>query len=162
MTADSKEELDGERPSRLSRLLLPIVALAVGGLIGFAGRSWLNPSSPVVVDERPSTLHVYRWDPSGPLPQPGQGEAVIFKQETISKVVAELNHLPAFPKNGRSCDMGGSYLALSFDYNNGDSESVNVRPAPCGMVSKHGDEMAVADALGSNLYQDLTGLLVAP
>jgi hypothetical protein len=162
MTLDSTEELGAEPPSRLSRLVLLVVALAVGGLIGFAGRSWLNPPNPVVVDGRPSTLHIYRWDPDGLLPQPGQGAAVIFKQETISRVVAELNHLPAFPKNGRSCDMGGSYLGLSFSYNNGDSESVSVRPAPCGMVSKHGDEIVVADALGSNLYQDLTGLLATP
>ena len=162
MTADSREEPGGEPPSRLSRLLLPVVALAVGGLIGFAGRSWLNPPGTVVVDGRPSTLHIFRWDPGGPLPQPGQGEAVIFRQATISKVVAELNHLPAFPKSGRSCDVGGSYLALSFSYDNGDSEGVNVRPAPCGMVSKHGDEIVVADALGSNLYQDLAGLLASP
>jgi hypothetical protein len=162
MTADSREELGAEPPSRLGRLVLLVVALAVGALIGFEGRSWLAPPSPVVVDGRPSTLHIYRWDPGGPLRLPGQGAAVIFKQETISKVVAELNHLPAFPKTGRSCDPGGSYLGLRFSYDSGDSENVNVRPAPCGMVSIHGDETVVADALGSNLYQDLIGLLTSP
>lgn len=58
--------------------------------------------------------------------------------------------------------MNGSYLVLSFSYDNGDDETVLVRPAPCGMVSKHGDEIVIADALGSNLYQDLIGLLAAP
>ena len=73
---------------------------------------------------------------------------MIFRQETISKVVAELNHLPPFPKSGRTCDMNGSYLALTFSYDNGDAETVHVRPAPCGMVTGHGDEIVIADALG--------------
>ncbi len=162
MTAEFKEELGGEPPSRLGRLLLPVAALAIGAVIGFAARSWLASPSVVVIDGKPSTLHVFRFDPAGALPEPGRGEAVIFKQATISKVVAELNHLPAFPRSGRPCDRGGQYLALTFSYDNGDAQTVNVRPAPCGMVSKHGDERVVADALGSNLYQDLTGLLTSP
>ena len=162
MSADLPEDLDDRRTSGLTRLLLPALALAVGAVIGFAGRSWLALPSDVVVDGHPSTLHVFRFDPAGALPEPGRGEAVIFKQATISKVVAELNHLPAFPKSGRPCDKGGSYLALGFSYDNGDTEGVNVYPAPCGMVTKHGDETVVADALGSNLYQDLTGLLASP
>jgi hypothetical protein len=117
-------DLDDRPRSRLRRLLLPALALTVGAVIGFAGRSWLALPSDVVVDGHPSTLHVYRWDPVGPQPELGRGEAVIFKQATISMVVAELNRLPAFPKSGRSCDKSG-----------------------------------VSEALGSNLYQDLTGML---
>jgi hypothetical protein len=115
-----------------------------------------------VVDGHPSTLHVYRWDPGGTLPLPGRGEAVIFRQATISQLVAELNRLPAFPRSGRSCDRSGWYFALSFSYDSGDTETVNVRPAPCGMVTKHGDEIVAADAVGSNLYQDLAGMLTSP
>ena len=162
VSSEVSEDLDDRPTSGLRRLLLPALALAVGAVIGFAGRSWLALPSDVVVDGHPSTLHVYRWDSARALPEPGRGEAVIFKQPTISKVVAELNRLPAFPKSGRPCDKGGSYLALSFSYDNGDTETLNVRPAPCGMVTKHGDETVVADALGSNLYQDLTGLLTSP
>jgi hypothetical protein len=160
VSTDFGEEFDQSR-SRLRRLLIPAVALALGAVIGFAGRSWLTVPSDVVVDGHPSTLHVYRWDPGGTLPQPGRGEAVIFKQATISQVVAELNRLPAFPKSGRSCDKDGPYVALSFSYDNGDTESVSVYPAPCGMVTKHGAERVVADALGSTLYHDLEGLLTS-
>ena len=160
MSTDFGEEFDESR-SRLRRLLIPAVALALGAVIGFAGRSWLTVPSDVVVDGHPSTLHVYRWDPGGALPEPGRGEAVIFKQATIAQVVAELNGLPAFPKNGRSCDRSGPYVALSFSYDNGDTESVSVYPAPCGLVTKHGAERVVADALGSTLYQDLEGLLTS-
>ncbi len=160
MSTDFGEEFDESR-SRLRRLLIPAVALALGAVIGFAGRSWLTVPSDVVVDGHPSTLHVYRWDPGGTLPEPGRGEAVIFKQATIAQVVAELNGLPAFPKNGRSCDRSGPYVALSFSYDNGDTESVSVYPAPCGLVTKHGAERVVADALGSTLYQDLEGLLTS-
>jgi hypothetical protein len=161
MTADLSEELDDRPTSRLLRLVIPLLALAIGAAIGFAGRSQLAPSREVVVDGRPSTLHVYRFDPAGALPQPGRGEAVIFTPATISKVAADLNALPAFPKAGRSCDKGGPFVALTFSYDNGDSETVNVRPAPCGMVSKHGDEQVVGDALSSTLFQDLTPLLPA-
>ena len=83
-------------------------------------------------------------------------------QAAISKVAAELNGLPAFPKSGRSCEKGGLYLALTFSYDNRDSETVNVRQAPCGMVTKYGDEKVVADALGSTLYKDLAALLPSP
>ena len=162
MSSDFSEDSDTGPPLRLRRWLVPALALVIGAAIGVAARSWLAPPTFVVVDGKPSILHVYRWEPEGPLPQPGRGEVVIFKQETISKVAAELNHLPAFPKSGRSCHMNGSYLALSFSYDNGDDETVHVRPAPCGMVSKLGDEIVIADALGSNLYQDLIGLLAAP
>jgi hypothetical protein len=162
VSGDFTEDVDPGPPSRLRRLLLPALALTVGAVIGFAGRSGLAFPSEVVVDGHPSTLHVYRWDPGGALPQPGRGEAVIFRQATISQVAAELNRLPAFPKSGRSCDRSGSYFALSFSYDNGDTETVNVRPAPCGMVTKHGDEIVAADAVGSNLYQDLVGMLTSP
>jgi hypothetical protein len=142
-------------------MVLPLLALVIGAVIGFAGRSLLASPSNVVVDGHPSTLHIFRVDPGGTLPQPGQGEAVIFNQTTIARVVTELNSLPAFPKGGRPCDKGGVYLAISFSYDNGDTETVNVRPAPCGTVTKHGDETALADALGSTLSEDLAALLAS-
>jgi hypothetical protein len=161
MSGDVSEDLKGG-PSGARRLLVPAVALAVGVVIGLAGRSWLAHPSDVVVDGHPSTLHVYRVDPAGALPQPGRGEVVIFKPTTIARVVSELNNLPAFPRSGRPCDKSGMYFAVSFSYDNGDSETVNVRPAPCGMVSKHGNDEVIGDALGSTLYQDLAGLLTSP
>jgi hypothetical protein len=160
VSADFVDDLHGG-PSGPRRLLVPALALAAGVVIGFAGRSWLAVPSDVVVDGHPSTLHVFRVDPAGTLPEPGRGEAVIFKQTTIARVVAELNNLPPFSKSGRPCDKSGVYFAVSFSYDNGDSETVNVRPPPCGMVTKHGDDQVIADALGSTLYQDLAGLLTS-
>ncbi|MDQ6879785.1 MAG: hypothetical protein M3082_19225 [Candidatus Dormibacteraeota bacterium] len=156
MTADISEELDARPTGGLRRVVLPLLALVIGAVIGFGGRSWLASPSDVVVDGHPSTLHVYRFDPTTKASPVG---AVIFNQATISKVAAELNGLPAFPKSGRSCDKDGLYVALTFSYDNGDSATVNVRSAPCGMVTKYGDEKVVADALGSSLYEDLAALL---
>lgn len=156
MTADSSEELDARPAAGLRRVVLPLLFLVIGAVIGFGGRSWLAFPSDVIVDGHPSTLHIYRFDPTAKV---SPGGAVIFNRATISKVAAELNGLPAFPKSGRSCDKGGLYVALTFSYDNGDSETVNVRQAPCGMVTKHGDEKVVADALGSTLYEDLAALL---
>ena len=161
MSRDFSEDLHAGS-SGPRRLLVPAVALAVGVVIGLAGRSWLALPSDVMVDGHPSTLHVYRVDPAGALPEPGRGEAVIFKQTTIARVVSELNNLPAFPGSGRRCDKSGMYFEVSLSYDNGDSETVNVRPAPCGMVSKHGEDQGIADALGSTLYQDLAGLRPRP
>ena len=130
-------ELEGEAepPLRPSRLLVPVLALAIGAVLGFAARSWVAVPSPVVVDGHPTTLHVYRVDPVGALSQPGHGEAVIFKQATISHLVNELNGLPAFAPRGRPCDKSAVFVTLSFSYDNGDTESVNVHPAPCGLVT---------------------------
>lgn len=158
MTADASGDFDVRPTSALRRLVVPAVALVAGVAIGFAGRSSLGLPSDVVVDGHPSTLHVYRFEPAGALPQPGQGEVVIFDQASISYVVAELNRLPAFPKAGRRCNDSGSFFQLTFDYDNGDAE-VNVRPAPCGMVTKHAGQRVVADALDSPLYRELAALL---
>jgi hypothetical protein len=136
-----------------------VLAVAIGALLGFAARSWIANPSPVVVDGHPTTLHVYRVDPVGALPQPGHGETVIFKQSTISHLVIELNHLPALAARGRACDKRPVFITLSFSYDNGDTETVNVHPAPCGLVTIHGNETVAADALGSNLYQDVIDLL---
>jgi hypothetical protein len=156
MTADTSEELDARPAAGLRRVAPPFLVLVIGAVIGFSGRSWLASPSDVVVDGHPSTLGVYRFDPTTNV---SPAEAVIFNQGTISKVAAELNGLPAFPKSGRSCDKDSVYVALTFSYDNGDSETVNVRSAPCGMVTKYGDEKVVADALGSRLYGDLAALL---
>jgi hypothetical protein len=157
--ADFTLDGDAEPPLRLRRLLVPVLALAIGTLLGFAARSWVAIPSPVVVDGHPTTLHIYRVDPVGALSQPGHGEAVIFKQATIARLVTELNRLPASAARGRACDKGAVFVTLSFSYDNGDTETVNVHPAPCGLVTIHGDETVVADALGSNLYQDVIDLL---
>jgi hypothetical protein len=156
MTADISEGLDARPAAGLRRVVPPLLVLVIGAVIGFGGRSWLASPSDVVVDGHPSTLDVYRFDPTTKASPRG---AVIFDQATISKVAAELNGLPAFPRSGRTCEKAGLYVALTFSYDNGDSETVNVRSAPCGMVTKHGDEKVVADALGSRLYGDLAALL---
>jgi hypothetical protein len=161
MSEQFTQDLDGGSSSHLRRLLLPALVLALGAVLGFAGRSWLAFPSALVVDGHPTTLHVYQVDPAGALPQPGHGEAVIFKQATIARVVTELNHLPVFPGSRRPCDKSGPFVALSFSYDNGDTLTVDVRPAPCGLVTKYGDETTVADALGSSLYQDISDLLTS-
>ena len=120
MSADFTLDGEAEPPSRLRRLVVPVLALAVGALLGFAVRSWVAIPSTVVVDGHPSTLHVYRVDPVGALSQPGHGEAVIFKQATISRLVTELNNLPTYATRGRPCDKSAVYVTLSFSYDNGE------------------------------------------
>jgi hypothetical protein len=134
------------------------VALLLGGLIGFILGSARAPSS-VLVPGMPTTLHLYRVDPNGSLPQPGNGEKVIFDQQVIARIAAELNRLPAFPRLGRDCNATQPMYQLDFDYSNGDSTTAEIRPSPCGMVTVHGEEAAQADAVGSPLLDDVMKLL---
>src|ERR1700675_4476942 len=99
MTADISEELDARPTGGLRRVALPLLALVIGAVIGFGGRSWLASPSDVIVDGPPSPLHVYRFDPTTKASPAG---TVIFNKDTISRVAAELNSLPVFPKSGRS------------------------------------------------------------
>jgi len=109
----------------------------------------------VLVPGGPTTLHLYRFEPAGALPQPGNGETVIFDQGAISRIAAEVNRLPSFPKIGRQCAATLSTYLLSFDYSNGDKLTVDVRPSPCGMVTVRGEDTPRADAVNSALLDDV-------
>jgi len=141
-----------------SNLVLALATLTLGGMLGFFLASSRIPSD-VLVPGRPTTLHLYRFDPAGSLPKPGNGETVIFDQLVISRVASEVNRLPSFPTIGRPCDAGLSTYWLSFDYSNGDKITVHVRPSPCGMVTLRGEVTPMADALNSALLNDVTTLL---
>jgi len=134
-------------------LVLP--ALVLGGIVGFLLGSSRTPND-VLVAGRPTTLHLYRFDAAGALPQPGNGETVIFDQSVISRIAAEVNRVPAFPKIGRHCDATLSTYLLSFDYSNGDKVTVDVRPSPCGMVTVLGEDTPRGDAIDSALLNDVT------
>jgi hypothetical protein len=138
--------------------MLVVAALTLGGLIGFVVGS-SRATSNVLVPGTPTTLHLYRFDPPGVLPKPGNGETVIFDQHAISRIAAEVNRLPSFPKIGQQCDARLSTYLISFDYSNGDKLTVEVRPAPCGMVTVRGEDTPRADALNSALLEDVTTLL---
>jgi hypothetical protein len=138
--------------------MLVVAALTLGGLIGFVVGS-SRATSNVLVPGTPTTLHLYRFDPPGVLPKPGNGETVIFDQHAISRIAAEVNRLPSFPKIGQQCDARLSTYLISFDYSNGDKLTVEVRPAPCGMVTVRGEDTPRADALDSALLEDVTTLL---
>ena len=140
------------------RVVLAVATLALGGLIGFLLGSSRAPSD-VLVPGKPTTLHLYRFDPAGVLPKPGNGETVIFDQQSISRIAAEVNRLPSFPKIGQQCDARLSTYLISFDYSNGDKLTVEVRPSPCGMVTVRGEDTPKADALNSALLDDVTTLL---
>ena len=134
--------------------MLVLPALVLGGIVGFLlGSS--RTSNDVLVPGRPTTLHLYRFDPAGSLPKPGSGETVIFDQGAISGIAAEVNRLPSFPRIGRQCDATLSTFLLSFDYSNGDKLTVKVRPSPCGMVTVIGDDTPRADAVDSALLDDV-------
>jgi len=135
-----------------------VATLVVGGVIGFLLGSTRAPSE-VLVPGKPTTLHLYRFDPVGSLPKPGNGEVVIFDQHAISRIAAEVNRLPSFPRIGQQCDAGLATYWLSFDYSNGDKLTVEVRPSPCGMVTVRGEDTPRADALNSALLDDVTALL---
>jgi hypothetical protein len=104
-------------------------------------------------------MHLYRFDPAGVLPKPGDGETVIFDQPAISRIAAEVNRLPSFPKIGRQCDARLWTYWLSFDYSNGDKLTVEVRRSPCGIVRVRGEDTPRADAVNSALLDDVTTLL---
>jgi len=110
----------------------------------------------VLVPGRPTTLHLYRFDPAAGLPKPGNGEVVIFDQGAISRIATEVNRLPSFPRIGHPCDARLATYWLSFDYSNGDKLTVEVRPSPCGMVTIRGEDTPRADALDSALLNDVT------
>jgi hypothetical protein len=84
---------------------------------------------------------------------------LIFDQRVISRIAAEVNRLPSFPKIGRQCDARLWTYLLSFDYSNGDKLTVEVRPSPCGMVTVRGEGTPRADAASSALLDDVTTLL---
>ena len=140
--------------------MLVVAALTLGGLIGFVVGS-SRATSNVLVPGTPTTLHLYRLEPAGVLPKPGNGEVVIFDQHAISRIAAEVNRLPSFPKIGQQCDARLSTYLISFDYSNGDKLTVEVRPSPCGMVTLRGEGTPRADALNSALLDDVTRLLKA-
>jgi len=135
--------------------VLALSALVLGGIAGFLVGSSRAPND-VLVPGRPTTLHLYRFDATGTLPKPGNGETVIFDQRAISRIAAEVNRLPPFPKIGRQCVAILSTYLLSFDYSNGDKLTVDVRPSPCGMVTVLGDDTPRADAVDSALLNDVT------
>ena len=83
--------------------MIAVAALLLGGIVGFFLGSSRTPND-VLVPGRPTTLHLYRFDPAGSLPKPGSGETVIFDQGAISRIAAEVNRLPSFPRIGRQCD----------------------------------------------------------
>jgi hypothetical protein len=139
-------------------VVLALATLVVGGVIGFLLGSSRTPSD-VLVPGRPTTLHLFRFDPAGVLPKPGNGETVIFDQHAISRIAAEVNRLRSFPKIGQQCDATLSTYLLSFDYSNGDKLTVEVRPSPCGMVTVRGEDTPRADARDSALLDDVTTLL---
>ena len=139
-------------------MVLAVATLALGGMIGFLLGSSRIPSD-VLVPGGPTTLHLYRFDPAGVLPKPGNGETVIFDQHVISRIAVEVNRLAPFPRIGRQCDARLSTYLLSFDYSNGDKLTVEVRPSPCGMVTVRGEDAPRADALSSALLDDVTTLL---
>ena len=140
-------------------VFLLLAGLGLGGIVGFLIGSSRTPPA-VLVPGHPTTLHVYRFDSVGALPEPGNGERVIFDQSTITRVAAELNRLPPFPKFGRHCDVVLPRYPLTFDYNNGDQLTVEVRPSPCGMVTVLGEYAPrAADALDSPLFDEITTFL---
>jgi hypothetical protein len=141
-----------------SNLVLAVATLGLGGMLGYFLGSSRIPAD-VLVPGGPTTLHLYRFDPAGGLPKPGNGETVIFDQHAISRIADEVNRLPSFPTIGRPCDAGLSTYSLSFDYSNGDKLTVEVRPSPCGMVTLRGEDAPRADALNSALLNDVTTLL---
>ena len=145
----------GWRLNSRERVILAAATLALGGLIGFLVGSSRIPSE-VLVPGRPTTLHLYRFDPAGVLPVPGNGETVIFDEGAISRIAAEVNRLPSFPKIGRQCAATLSTYLLSFDYSNGDKLTVEVRPSPCGKVTVRGEDTPRADAVNSALVDDVT------
>ena len=134
--------------------MLVLPALVLGAIVGFLLGSSRTPND-VLVPGRPTTLHLYRFEPAGALPQPGNGETVIFDQGAISRIAAEVNRLPSFPRIGRQCDPTLSTYLLSFDYSNGDKLTVDVRPSPCGMVTVLGDDAPRGDAVDSPLLDDV-------
>jgi hypothetical protein len=134
------------------------VALVLGGVIGFTVASARSPSI-VLVAGAPTTLHLYRFEPNGPLPELGHGEMVVFDRLVIARITSEVNRLPAFPRPGRDCPSIGSIYQLAFDYSNGDRTTIEIGPPPCGMVTVHGRETVSADAVGSPLLNDVIGLL---
>jgi len=138
--------------------VLALAALVLGGIGAFLLGSSRTPND-ALVPGRPTTLHLYRFDPAGVLPKPGNGETVIFDQGAISRIAAEVNRLPSFPRIGRQCDPTLSTYLLSFDYSNGDKVSVDVRLSPCGMVTVLGDDTPRGDATDSALLDDVTTLL---
>jgi len=138
--------------------VLALAALVLGGIGGFLLGSSRTPND-VLVPGRPTTLHLYRFDPAGVLPKPGNGETVIFDQGAITRIAAEVNRLPSFPRIGRPCDATLSTYLLSFDYSNGDKLTVDVRPSPCGKVTVLGEDTPRADAVNSALLDDVTTLL---
>ena len=83
--------------------MLALAALVLGGIGAFLLGSSRTPKD-ALVPGRPTTLHLYRFDPVGVLPKPGDGETVIFDQGAISRIAAEVNRLPSFPRIGRQCD----------------------------------------------------------
>ena len=135
--------------------MLVLPALVLGAIVGFLLGSSRTPND-VLVPGLPTTLHLYRFEPVGALPQPGNGETVIFDQGAISRIAAEVNRLPSFPRIGRKCDPTLSTYLLSFDYSNGDKVTVDVRPSPCGMVTVLGDDTPRGDATDSALLDDVT------
>jgi len=139
-------------------VVLAVATLALGGMIGFLLGSSRIPSD-LVVPGRPTTLHLYRFDAAGVLPKPGNGETVIFDQQAISRIAAEVNRLPSFPKIGRQCDARLWTYLLSFDYSNGDKLTVEVRPSPCGLVTLRGEDTPRADGINSALLDDVMTLL---
>ena len=139
-------------------MVLAVATLALGGMIGFLLGSSRIPSD-VLVPGRPTTLHLYRFDAAGVLPKPGNGETVIFDEHVISRIAAEVNRLPSFPKIGQQCDARLSTYELSFDYSNGEKLTVEVRPSPCGMVRVRGEDPPRADAVNSALLDDVMTLL---
>ncbi len=143
---------------RRTGLVLSVATLVLGAMIGFVIGSSRVPSAQLVPG-RPTTLHIYRFDPAGTLPKPGNGEKVIFDEQSISRIAAELNRLPRFPKVGQRCDANLSTYELSFDYSNGDKLTVDIRQSPCGMVTVRGEDTPRADALNSQLLNDVTTLL---
>jgi hypothetical protein len=78
----------------------------------------------------------------------------------ISRLVRELNALPAYPF-GAHCPMGdGAYFALDFSYMDGTSVAVTVEANGCTGVYVAGSSQPVAWALESpQLYVTIRGLL---
>lgn len=80
----------------------------------------------------------------------------------ISKLVHEVNALPAFP-GGMFCPMdSGSYFALAFTYADRSSTTIKVETSGCGEVYEGESAQAVAWTLKSPAFLDaLNGLLAA-
>jgi hypothetical protein len=81
----------------------------------------------------------------------------------VSKLVHELNALPAFPDLFIFCPMDdGSYFALVFTYPGGTSTGVKVMAAGCGAVYIGGSSHAVAWTRATPAFLDTLRGLLAP